>query len=126
MENGADDAGQDDLPVLEAVDPAVVEDGDELDDDRSVVGAHADDTTKPTDLKDDDDRDVGEVTKEGDRDGTEGDGSHPQVGEQGQDRADVRVNLGTVRRKLNNFSSSFLSILKRRPQGHFKVCPGFN
>ena len=94
MENGADDAGQDDLPVLEAVDPAVVEDGDELDDDRSVVGAHADDTTKPTDLEDDDDRDVGEVTEEGNRDGTEGDGSHPQVGEQGQDGADVRVNLG--------------------------------
>ena len=72
----------------------MVKDGDELDDERSVIGAHADDTTEPTGLEDDDNSDVGEVTKEGDSDGTECGRGHPEVGEEREDGTDVGVNLG--------------------------------
>ena len=98
MHDRADDTGQDDLPVLQAVDPAMVKDGDELDNYRRIISTHADDTTKPTDLENNDNKSVREVTQEGNSNGTKCDGGHPDVGEEGEEGTDIRVNLakGTV------------------------------
>ena len=110
MQYRADEGRQDDLPVLKAVDPAVVKDGDKLDNDRCVIGAHADDTTKPTGLENHDHESVGDVTKEGDRDSSEGEGRHPHVGEEGDQGTDVRVHLakGTVCRSSRSRSKNSL------------------
>ena len=93
MQDRADDTRQYDLLVLKAVDPALVKDGDELDNYRGVISTHADDTTKPTGLENDDNKSVGEVTKEGNSNSTECEGGHPEVGEEGEEGTDVKVNL---------------------------------
>ena len=89
MQDRADDTCPDDLPVLKAIDPAMVKDGDELDNYRRVIGAHADDATKPTDLENNDNKRVGEVTQEGNSNGTKCDGGHPEVGEEGEEGTDI-------------------------------------
>ena len=93
MQEGAENATQDDLPVLKVIDPCVVKDGDELDDIGSIKGTQSDDTTKPTGLKDQDHHGVGEVAKEGHSDGAEGEGCHPDVRHQGNDGAHVGLHL---------------------------------
>ena len=93
MQDGANDTSTDNSVVLETVDPAMVVDGDELDDVGGVESAHAEDETKPTALKNHDDPAVGEVSEDGDRDGGEGDGGHAQVGEKAERGAHVRVHL---------------------------------
>ena len=114
VQDRADEGRQDDLPVLKAVDPAVVKDGDKLDNDRCVIGAHADDTTKPTGLENHDHESIGEVSKEGDTDSSEGEGRHPHVGEEGDQGTDVRVHLakGTVCRSSRSKSRSKSSLYK--------------
>ena len=63
MREGAEDTEQNDLPVRKAVNPAMIKDGDELDNIGGVKGAKSDDTTAPTALKDQYYHGVREVAK---------------------------------------------------------------
>ena len=93
VKDGAYDTGQYDMAVLQAVNPAMVKYSDELNDTRSIKCSHGDDTTKPSSLEKKDNHGVGEVSQDGHTDGPKCDRGHPNVREQGEDGAHIRMNL---------------------------------
>ena len=96
VKDGADDGGPDDQDVLELVDPALVDDGDDLDDVGTVDGPEDHELEALGGLDDAEDDRIGEWAEEGDGQGSQVDGQHDQVTEDRQEGRDVRVNLGTL------------------------------
>ena len=93
VKNGTDDAGSDDGFVLELVDPALVDDRDDLDDVGTVQRTKNHEEKELGDLNDEEDDNVGETVKEPDSHGPQGEGSHPEMGEKRDQGRDVRVDL---------------------------------
>ena len=94
MEDGADDAGPDDETVLELVDPALVDDGDDPDDVSAVYGAEDHVLEALGGLDDGEDYGIGQGAEEGDGQGAQEEGGHDQVAEDRDQGRDVRGNLG--------------------------------
>ena len=81
------------MSVLEVVNPAMVKYSDKLNNIRRIKGSHADDTTKPSTLKKNDNNGVLKVSQEGHSNGPKCDRGHPDVREHGEDGTHVRMNL---------------------------------